>query len=309
MNVSILIVNYNTSKYIERCVESIIKYENTSEIEIIVVDNNSTDNSKEIISLLANKYGFVKAVFLDSNKGFAFGNNRGYDISSGDYILILNPDICFREPLFENLRQGLTKNIAAIAPKLYGEDGKYQFEYYQRFPSIRQYLFFYSIYAKFFKNRKRFIDKYLRDSNAVSNEKYPSITQLPGAFVFLKRDTFKAVKLFNEKYFLFFEDVELSYKLSKHGNLALTSELGVIHTGASSMEQKTNDVLYGIFIISMLKFFKYNYGFLKYIILLLLCLSNTLTKLIFNFFLSPFKKDLKGTSTAHKYILKNLYKI
>lgn len=309
MKVSILIVNYNTSKYIERCVESIVKYENASNIEIIIVDNNSTDNSKEIINLLANKYNFVKALFLDSNKGFAFGNNRGYEVSSGDYILVLNPDICFREPLFETLSQELTNNIASIAPKLYGEDGKYQFEYYQRFPSIRQYLFFYSIYAKFFKNRKRFIEKYLRDSNAVTDEKYPSITQLPGAFVFLKRDTFEAVNLFNEKYFLFFEDVELSYKLSKHGNLILASELGVIHTGASSMEQKTNDVLYGIFIISMLKFFKYNYNYLKYIILLLLCLSNTLIKLIINFFLSPFKKDLKGTSIAHKYILRNLLRI
>jgi len=309
LNVSILIVNYNTSQYTERCIESIVKYENTSDIEIIIIDNNSTDDSKEIINSLTHKYNFVKAVFLDSNKGFAFGNNRGFDISSGDYILILNPDTCFREPLFERLREGLTNNISAIAPKLYGEDGKYQFEYYQRFPSIRQYLFFYSIYAKFFKNRKRFIDKYLRDSNAVSNYKYPSITQLPGAFVFLKRDTFETVKLFNEKYFLFFEDVELSYKLSKLGNLALASELGVIHTGASSMEQKTNDVLYGIFIISMLKFFKYNYSCSKYIILLLLCLTNTLIKLIFNFFLSPFKKDLIGTSTAHKYILRNLLRI
>lgn len=309
MKVSILIVNYNTSNYIIKCVESIIKYENIENIEIIIADNNSIDDSPKIINLLTHKYKFVKALFLESNKGFAYGNNRAFEISTGEYVLILNPDICFREPLLENLKSILKNDIIAVAPKLYGEDGKYQFEYYQKFPTIRQYLYFYSIFAKLFRNRKGLKDKFLYDLNTLSDVNLTEVSQLPGAFIFLKRDTFKKVNLFNEKYFLFFEDVELSFKLSKLGKIVLVNELGVTHIGASSMEQRTNDILYGLFIISMLKFFKYNYSYLGYITLFSFCFINTLAKLTLNFLISPFKKKLRKTSIAHKYILKNILKL
>ncbi|MCE1164252.1 MAG: glycosyltransferase family 2 protein [Bacteroidetes bacterium] len=88
--ISVIIVNYNTGFLLGTCISSVMKYEDVSDMEFIIVDNASTDNSREIINTLTQKHAGVKTVYLDSNRGFGYANNRGVDIASGGFVLILN---------------------------------------------------------------------------------------------------------------------------------------------------------------------------------------------------------------------------
>ncbi|MBK7252919.1 MAG: glycosyltransferase [Ignavibacteria bacterium] len=90
MELSIIIVNYNTHEYLEKCLYSILKYLRKINFEIIVVDNNSTDRS---IEKLEEKFVNVKFYFLNENKGFGAGCNYAAGKSSGKYLLLVNPDI------------------------------------------------------------------------------------------------------------------------------------------------------------------------------------------------------------------------
>ena len=87
--VSVIIPNYNNEKYIEKCIESVVKqsYEN---IDVIVVDDYSTDNSREIITALANKYDNIIPIFLDKNQGVSHARNVGIEMAKTKYITCLD---------------------------------------------------------------------------------------------------------------------------------------------------------------------------------------------------------------------------
>ena len=150
MFVSVIIVNYNTGKILNDCIESVYNYEKEISFEIIIVDNNSTDDSRQIIEDISMKHKEIKKIFLDSKISFSGANNIGFENSSGDYILIMNPDIIFTQPVLKKLLNDLSENnsLGAVCPLLMGSDGEFQRRYFQRYPSIMQFIFFYSVFAK-----------------------------------------------------------------------------------------------------------------------------------------------------------------
>jgi GT2 family glycosyltransferase len=243
MKVSVIIVNYNTGRYLNSCISSVLKHENNNDVEFIIVDNASKDDSKTVIDSLCRKYRNIYAVYLNENKGYGYGNNRGAEKANGEYLLILNPDIMFIMPLFEKLIETSRKStdIGAAGVRLYGEDGKFQYGYYQKYPSIIQYFLFYSILSKPFINSVKLRNKYLYflTGEGISSE-ITNVPQLPGAFIFIRNDIYREYGGFDEKYFLFFEDVDLSYRLSGKFRLSVLNSLKVIHSGSSSMEIQTN---------------------------------------------------------------------
>lgn len=304
MKISIIIVNYYTAGYLETCINSINIFEKDVDKEFVIVDNNSGDNDREILRRLSGNYDNLKCVYLDSNKGFAFANNRGVENCTGDYVLILNPDIVFTESILLKLSGHLAdEKTGALGVRLYGEDGEFQNKYYQKYPSLSQYILFYSIFSKPFIKNENLIKKHLETE--IPGKDLTVVTQIPGAFIFMKKDLYNEFHGFDESYFLFFEDVDLSYRMSKKYKLCISGNK-VRHTGASSMMMDSNYKIYGYFILSMIVFFKNNYSKPKYFLLKSLVMLNAVLKII----LENVKKIYRGSHPnvikVHKYILKNI---
>jgi N-acetylglucosaminyl-diphospho-decaprenol L-rhamnosyltransferase len=305
MKVSIIIVNYNTSGLLKSCVDSINYYEKDIDKEFIIVDNNSEDNAKEIIESLVSNNINTKSVSLDSNYGFAYSNNRGYEVCTGEYILILNPDVLFIESLFNTLIEHLKDNrIGAIGAKLYGEDGNFQKRYYQKQPALIQYLLFYSVLSKPFLGKEKYENRFLNSVVEENKHGLQEVIQIPGAFMFMKNEVYTEKKGFNETFFLFFEDVDLSFRISKKYKLYI-ADRKVKHIGASSM-LSANNKIYGYFVISMLNFYRINYSVISYMNLKVIILINTLLKLIIETVKRILGVSKPGIMEVQKIILRKL---
>ena len=303
-------MNYNSGNILEDCVCSIYKYENEKNFEIIIIDQNSTDNSKIIIKNLCNTYGNINYIFNDSIKSFSFANNQGYEISNGDYILIMNPDIIFQSSILDKLVSELGKNVnlGAICPQLIGKDGIFQSNYFQRYPTLMQFILFYSVISKLFLKSENLRNKYLEDRNIDLNSgKIEFIKQIPCAFFLINRKIFEEVGKMDANYILFFEDVDLSYQINKKYKLAIDTSCKVIHLGGITIRDENDWWVYGRFIKSMHYFFRKNYGRCSAFILKLLAIENSIPILFFEYLKVLFgKKDLYKLK-KHKNFLKLIF--
>lgn len=298
-------MNYNTSDVLEKCIESINLFEKNTEKEIIIVDNKSGVDSINKLNLILGKNKDIRCIFLDSNKGFAYANNRGVEISSGDFILILNPDIVFTKSVLSGLTQLLSeKSTGAVGVKLYGEDGIFQKKYYHKYPKIIQYVLFYSIFSKPFINSQKLTGKYIEADINEEKSDLQEVPQIPGAFIFLKKEVYNEFKGFNESFFLFFEDVDFCYRISKKYKMYI-SDYKVNHIGASSMMMDTNYKIYALFIVSYVNFFRQNYSYLKYITIKSFVCLNSYMKILLENIRNLFGKYRPDIVKVHKYILEN----
>jgi GT2 family glycosyltransferase len=164
-------------------------------------------------------------------------------------------------------------------------------------------LLFYSIISKPFIKSEKLIKNYIETE--INGKGLINVPQIPGAFVFMKKDLYNEFKGFDESYFLFFEDVDLSYRIAKKYNLYI-SDYKVKHIGASSMMMDTNFKIYGYFILSLVIFFKNNYGSPKYFFLKSLVLFNAVLKIIVENVKKIYGGSHPNVIKVHKYILKNL---
>jgi GT2 family glycosyltransferase len=307
--VSIIIVNFNTGDVLKECITSLFRYEAQESFEAIIVDNNSSDNSREIIDKLAGSYP-VKKVYLEKDEGFSFANNRGYELARGEYILIMNPDIIFTEPLLNKLT-GLFKdnNIGAACPALVGTDGKFQRNYFQRFPSLRQYLFFNSVFAKLFNRSASLMNKYLENQDVdISKGTVQQVEQIPFAFFLTSRRIFEEMNGLDEQYPLFFEDVDMSYRINKRYKLVIDTSLKVTHLGGTSFKTENNWWLYGRYVMSMNYFFDKNYSFIRAFLLKLFTAGNSLFIVVTEQLKRLIGKPDEYRFKKHRYFLKEFFK-
>jgi len=309
--ISILIVNSNTGKILKNCISSIYKFEQSESFEIILVDNNSTDDSRHIIEQIASEKKNVKTIFLAEDLGFSFANNRGLEASTGEYILIMNPDIIFTEQIFEKLIKNFIDNpeIGAVCPLLTGNDGKFQRNYFQRYPTLTQFIMFYSFIAKPFFKFPRLVNRYLMNLmiNPDSNE-LEFTEQIPCAFFFTTRKIFEQAGKMDESYILFFEDVDLSYQIAKMYKLAVNSSLTVKHLGGVSFKSKDNWWMYGRFIMSMNNFFDKNYNWLRAFTLKVYSVKNSLLIICFEYFMKIIGLSDDYRMKKHKYFINEFKK-
>jgi GT2 family glycosyltransferase len=307
--VSIIIVNYNTGKVLKECIESVNRFENSRDFEIIIVDNFSHDESKNIIIELCKLNKNVSSVFLDNGISFSGANNAGIKASSSDYILVMNPDIIFTEPVLEKLvhQFEVIENLGAICPALLGINGKFQRNYFQRYPTLRQFIFFYSILSKIFYRCPKLMNKYLENQDIdLSTKDIQYVEQIPCAFFMTTREIFNKAEMMDENFKLFFEDVDLSYNINKNHKLAVDTGLKVTHLGGESFKTSDNWMLYGRFIASMHYFFKKHYGFIRSTLLKLLAVTNSLFILSIEYIKKIFGKADNYRIKKHKYLLKLL---
>jgi len=304
---SIIIVNHNTGTVLKDCIHSVLEYENTDLLEIIIIDNSSNDNSREIITELSQKYNFISFVFIDSLISFSAANNIGIKNAIGEYILIMNPDIIFTEPLIEKLITSFTINskMGAISPALMGTDRKFQRNYFQRYPSLRQFIYYYSIFAPLFNRSASRMNRFLENQDIdTSQNRLFHVEQIPCAFFLTTKTILDEVGLMDENYVLFFEDVDLSYCINKNHILAVDTSLKVTHLGGSSFKSDENWWLYGRFIFSMYYFFRKNYSASKAALLKMLIKLNSIFVLLLEKFKGIFGKKDEYRYKKHEYLLK-----
>jgi GT2 family glycosyltransferase len=306
--ISIVIVNYNTGSILTECIRSLYKFEDASRFEIIIVDNKSGDGSRTKIEQICKEHTNIRTIYLDKLQSFSYANNRGIEVSAGDYILIMNPDIIFTEPVFEKLVKLLEKEgTGAVCPALLGKDGVFQFNYFQRYPGIMQYLLFYTFYASIFHKIRPLVNRYLRNETIDINSKQVfEAEQIPCAFFLTPKKILQEAGLLDEKFDLFFEDVDLSYRIHKKFRLEVDTSISVVHIGGASFNEEFDVLMYGKFLLSMNYYFKKNYGKTRPFLLGLFSRINSYSVITFEYVKQLFLISNRGRIEKHKYYLKLL---
>ncbi len=207
MKLSVIILNYNVQYFLEQCIISVQRAIGNIDAEIIVVDNNSLDGSCEM----------VKRVFLNinlienkENIGFSKANNQAVKEAKGEYICILNPDTAVSENTFVTCFQEAAKYPKMGALGIYMLDGTGNFlpESKRNIPTPNR-----SMLKLIGLSRKR--NSYY--ANSLSEDENGEVEVLAGAFMFVKRSIFEEVNGFDEDYFMYGEDIDISYKIMKAG--------------------------------------------------------------------------------------------
>jgi GT2 family glycosyltransferase len=258
IQISIIIVNYNTTEQVDTCLESILSNVKDLSCEVIVVDNNSDERTIENLKF---KYQDVNFYFREKNNGFGSGCNYGFSKSRGKYVLFLNPDtylICNIVKDFYDLLESDNK-IGVCSTLL--EDGRGSLQYcYNDYPNIKWELL---ELTGFLANKR--IESLLDNAKHHSNEKgYMKIDWAIGACLFIKRDVFEKVKGFDENYFLYYEDTDLQKRISESGyKIVLLNQKRIKHIGKSSIDDSIKgDKIYFLNMhISKLKYFYKFSGF------------------------------------------------
>ncbi len=213
MQLSVIIVNYNVKYFLEQCLFSVLKACRNIEAEVIVVDNNSNDGSRELLEV---KFPSVYFTWNTANTGFAKANNLALESARGAYILFLNPDTIVPEDCFEKCLAFFTQQpmAGALGIKMIDGSGSFLKESKRAFPSPRTSLYKLSGLAKLFPHSKTFARYHL--GHLPENETH-EVDVLAGAFMFIPHKVLKEVGSFDETFFMYGEDVDLSYRIQKAG--------------------------------------------------------------------------------------------
>ncbi|MBS1492860.1 MAG: glycosyltransferase family 2 protein [Bacteroidetes bacterium] len=204
---SIIIVTWNAESEIEACINSIIKYNNDIPIEIIVIDNDSKDKTRNILKNYAVQTDFIKVILNDNNKGFTLANNQGIKIAQGDFILLLNPDTKVTENSLIKLIEQLATSgtMGAIAPQLLNEDLTIQ-------PSCRTFPRYWDMFCELILLSRLFPMSRIFarwKMNYFNHNEIDEVEQPMAAALMIKKNVMDKVNGFDERYKMFFNDVDL----------------------------------------------------------------------------------------------------
>jgi GT2 family glycosyltransferase len=255
MQLSVIIVSYNSIELLENCLFSVQKAMQTIDGEIIIVDNNSNDGSKES---LPSKFPGVKFIFNNENLGFAKACNQGSKNSSGDHILFLNPDTVLPGTcLSECITFFKTHpDAGAVGVRMLDDKGKFLKESKRGLPSPSAS--FYKLFGltAVFPGSET-IAKYYQ-GHLPENENNP-VEVLSGAFMMIKRTVFEKVKGFDETFFMYGEDIDLSLRISQLGykNYYL-GKISITHLkgGSTTYNKKYVQEFYGAMNLFVKKHYK-----------------------------------------------------
>lgn len=213
MLLSVVIVGYNSKLLIGQCLLSVKKALAAIDSEIIIVDNNSTDASKEYLPA---EFTDVKFIFNNENKGFARACNQGFKISSGKYILFLNPDTILTETCLSDCISFFETHpdAGAVGVRMVDGSGRFLKESKRGLPSPAAS--FHKLFglAAIFPKSKMFAKYY--QGHLPENENNP-VEVLSGAFILVKREVFEKVNGFDEDFFMYGEDIDLSIRINQSG--------------------------------------------------------------------------------------------
>ncbi len=256
MQLSIIIVNYNVKYFAEQCLYTVINASKNLEAEVIVIDNNSTDGSRDFFN---GKFADVHFIWNGENVGFSKANNIALQQATGKYILFLNPDTLVPEDCFEKCISFFksTKDIGALGIRMIDGTGKFLKESKRGFPTLLTSFFKLCGLAALFPKAKIFASYY---AGHLSQNQNHTVDVLAGAFMMVDKKVINKTGGFDEDFFMYGEDIELSYRIQQadYKNYYF-AESTIIHFKGESTKKasaKYVEVFYG----AMKLFVKKHYG-------------------------------------------------
>ena len=245
MQLSVIIVNYNVKYFLEQCLCSVLNAIKNVEAEIIVIDNDSTDGSKDFFS---NKFASVHFVWNWKNVGFSKANNTALQQATGKYILFLNPDTLVPEDCFEKCLSFFQtqKDTGALGIRMIDGAGKFLKESKRGFPGLLPSFYKLTGLAALFPYSKTFARYYA--GHLPENENH-TVDVLAGAFMLVEKNVLDKTGGFDEQFFMYGEDIDLSCRIQKAGyKNYYFSEVTIIHFKGESTKKeslKYVEVFYG----------------------------------------------------------------
>lgn len=236
VDLSIIYVNWNSVGYLRESIASVYEYTRERNFEIIVVDNASPDGGVEVLHEYFPNISIVKSTI---NLGFSGGNNLGYRHSSGKSLLFLNPDTKLVSPAIYVMLDYLKRlpGVGVIGCKLLNADLSIQTSCIQKFPTILNQI----TDIEWFRLRWPHCRLWEIGPLFSANEKPARVEMISGACMMLKRNVFEQAGLFSEDYFMYADDLDLSYKVTQKGfHNYYIGDVTIIHYGGKSTTQKAN---------------------------------------------------------------------
>ncbi|KKP91700.1 MAG: Glycosyl transferase, family 2 [Parcubacteria group bacterium GW2011_GWA2_36_10] len=233
--ISIIIVNWKVRPLLEKCLESILADTESFSKEIFVVDNDSRDGTPEMIMA---DYHQVTMIALPRNRGFARANNLALKQSSGEYIFLLNPDTEIQLGFFKTILAYFQAHpkVALLGPRILNSDLSQQASI-RRFPNLISQLLVLFKLTKVWPDNK-FLKKYLATDFDYNREQ--EVEQIMGAAMIMPRATYEKIGLFDQRFFLWLEEVDYCKRIKDAGLLIkyLPTASLVHHSGISFSKER-----------------------------------------------------------------------
>lgn len=271
VELSIIILSWNTCDLLEKCLNSINEFGKGMELEILVIDNGSVDGSQQMVS---RKFPQVRLVQNEENLGFARGNNRGFALTASPFVMLLNSDAFLTEGALECLLNTIKQNPKAgiVGGRLLNPDGSFQASH-SLFPGLWQEFLILTGLGRFFFGR-------FYPSRGPEVQKGPQIVDyIEGACLLVRREATEKAGLLSEDFFMYSEEVNWCFAMKKAGwEVWYHPDARIIHYGgASSKNRRTSRE--GDLYRSRVIFFRKNYGpikaiLLKWMIVITVCIKN-----------------------------------
>lgn len=281
MDLSVIIVNYQTFELTRDAINSILGYDYPFSVEIIVVDNASKDDS--LAKLM--EYFKDEVIFIASktNNGFAAGNNQAIRKAQGKYILLLNSDTIVCRDTLNNIYDYMENNqdVGAAGCQVLLESGELDKACKRSFPNVKN-----SFYRLFHIPTNSKEDNYNLDD--LDDNGIYEIDCLTGAFMFIRQKTLNEVGFLDETFFMYGEDIDLCYRIKKSGwKIIYYGQSKIIHYKGSSSKKQGNKLIYEFYRAMYIYYKKHQANnnlfltnFIVYLGIIILCLL----KMIMNIF-------------------------
>ena len=255
MKLSVIIVSYKVKYYLEQCILAAMKATEGIEAEIYVVDNHSDDGSVEYIS---ERFPGVNLISCNHNLGFSRANNIAIRQSSGEYVLLLNPDTIVGEHTISDVLSFMDSHPKAggAGVRMLNADGSAARESRRGVPTVATAFYKMSGLCSCYPKSRRFGRYYM---GYLSWDKPERIEIISGAFCMLRRSALDRVGLLDEDFFMYGEDVDLSYRLLKGGYENWYVPAAMLHYKGESAHKSSFRYVH-VFYNAMLIFFRKHYG-------------------------------------------------
>ena len=276
MRLSVIILSYNVRYFLELCLQSVKKATSEIHAEIIVIDNNSSDES---CSMIRNNYPEVILIENKVNLGFSKANNQAIDIANGKYVCIINPDTVIPEDTFKKiLNFSDSKNdLGIVGCRFIDGSGNFLPECKRKKPTL------FSAFLKIIGVSRNY---YAID---IDEKQIAEVPILTGAFMLMKNKLFKDLRGFDENFFMYGEDIDLSFRALKMNKINYYyGDVTIIHfKGESTIKNKE---YYRRFFKAMELFYNKHY------------ISNFITKSVFKFIMKllPLINSTKASNKKSK---------
>lgn len=289
--ISICIVNWNTREELRECLESIRGC--GIDLETIVCDNASSDGSSEMVR---SEFADVTLIANNRNIGFGKGNNLCFKKCTRKYVLIANPDIVINKTALEQLTSVMDNDssVGAVGALLLDSDGVPQKHYYRKFPNLLQHMIYHTGLRLIFINAKS-IRYRLWEDNTETDE-IIDVDQPPGACLMVRRELLNELGGFNERFDLFYEDVDLCRRIKNNGlRIVMNPAARIVHSGQKSLDKELQSNIRQLFYQSGALYYRLHKGTLQALIYKIIYIADDFLKIIIRALLYPFIPSRRAT--------------